>query len=226
MRDRISIDTWRIINRISQDLPGHPAPQDLGGQLSEAIPALDRLILTFAAFGGLAMESMTRGFAWRFLDMGRRIERALATITLLRGSLISEIKREPPLLEGLLEIADSSMTYRRRYMAALQVAPVLDLLLADAGNPRAVAFQLERLAEHLHELPPTEISAGLPLHWAIESLQAADLHEIARVDAAGRRPALEQLLLALSRTLAAISDAISQGYMSHTVTSRQLAANR
>ena len=224
VRDRISIDTWRIINRIAQDLPGHPAPHDLGGQLNEIIPGLDRLILTFAAFGGLAMESMTRGYAWRFLDMGRRIERALATLTLLRGSLLTETEREAPLLEGVLEIADSSMTYRRRYMATLQVAPVVDLLLADASNPRSVAFQLERLAEHIHGLPPTEVSAGLPLHSAITSLQNVDLHNIAATDAIGHRRELESLLNSLSKTLHTISDAISQGYLSHTVTSRQLAA--
>ncbi|HVX83624.1 MAG TPA: circularly permuted type 2 ATP-grasp protein [Phycisphaerae bacterium] len=225
VRDRMSIDTWRIINRISQDLPGHSAPHELGAQLNEIIPGLDRLILTFAAFGGLVMESMTRGYAWRFLDMGRRIERALGTIALLRGSLVNETEREPPVLEGVLEVADSSMTYRRRYMATLQAAPVVDLLVADAGNPRAVAFQLDRLAEHLHALPPTEVSAGLPLHSMMESLDRCDLRDVAAVDGQGHRPALEQLLNSLSKTLHIISDAISQGYMSHTVTSRQLAAN-
>ncbi|HUO10126.1 MAG TPA: circularly permuted type 2 ATP-grasp protein [Phycisphaerae bacterium] len=224
VRDRISIDTWRIINRISQDLPGHPAPRDLGGQLNDIIPGLDRLILTFAAFGGLAMESMTRGFAWRFLDMGRRIERALATVSLLRGALLSETEREGPLLEAILEIADSSMTYRRRYMATLQVGPVLDLLLADASNPRCVAFQLDRLAEHLHELPPTEVSAGLPMHSAIAALQGTDMRRVAEVDEEGHRAGLELLLNSLSKTLHSISDAISQGYLSHAVTSRQLAA--
>ena len=224
VRDRISIDTWRIINRIAQDLPGHPAPHDLGGQLNEIIPGLDRLILTFAAFGGLAMESMTRGYAWRFLDMGRRIERALATVTLLRGSLLTETEREAPLLEGVLEIADSSMTYRRRYMATLQVAPVVDLLLADASNPRSVAFQLERLEEHVQGLPPTEISPGLAIHSAIASLQNANLHKIAAVDADGHRPELETLLHSLAKSILTISDAISPGYLSHTVTSRQLAA--
>jgi uncharacterized alpha-E superfamily protein len=223
VRDRISIDTWRIINRISQDLPGNVASRYVGVRLNEIIPGLDRLILTFAAFGGLAMESMTRGYAWRFLDMGRRIERALGTLTLLRGTLQTETEREGSVLEAVLEIADSSMTYRRRYMTTLQVAPVLDLLVADESNPRAVAFQLERLAEHLHALPPTEISAGLALHSAIASLKGVDLHTVAAVGADGERAELEKLLASVSKTLHGVSDALSQGYLSHAVTSRQLA---
>ena len=149
VRDRISPDTWRIINSFDRELPA----AGRGAGLSEILPALDRLIITFAAFGGLAMESMTRGYAWRFLDMGRRIERALATVHLLRGALVHVPQREAPLLEAVLEIADSAMTYRRRYMTALQAAPVLDLLLADESNPRSAAFQLARLAEHIEALP-------------------------------------------------------------------------
>ena len=37
--------------------------------------ALDRTVITLAAFGGLVADSMTRGQGWRFLDMGRQLER-------------------------------------------------------------------------------------------------------------------------------------------------------
>jgi uncharacterized alpha-E superfamily protein len=154
VRDRISIDTWRIINRFDQDFP---PTRRAAIQVNDTLPALDRLIITFAAFGGLAMESMTRGFAWRFLDMGRRIERALLTLRTLRVTLVPVIHRQAPLLEAVLEIADSAMTYRRRYMTTLQVAPVLDLLLVDETNPRSVGFQLARLDEHVTALPHEDL---------------------------------------------------------------------
>jgi uncharacterized alpha-E superfamily protein len=80
---------------------------------------------------------MTRGQAWRFLDMGRRLERAMTLVTLLRGTLSERCDREGPLLEAVLEIADSGMTYRRRYLATLQVAPVVDLLLDRRRPTRA-----------------------------------------------------------------------------------------
>ena len=99
------------------------------------------------------MESMTRGPGWRFMDMGRRLERALSTLRLLRTTLVGRATALAPLLEAILEIADSSMTYRYRYMTSLQSAPVLDLLLIDETNPRSVGFQLRALADHARQLP-------------------------------------------------------------------------
>ena len=57
------------------------------------------------------------------------------------------------MLEPLLEVADSSMTYRRRYFAEAQLPPVLDLVLADATNPRALAFQLAPWPRCVAQLP-------------------------------------------------------------------------
>ncbi len=227
VRDRISIDTWRIINRFDQDFPPN---EKRNIWLNELIPALDRLIITFAAFGGLAMESMTRGFAWRFLDMGRRVERSLATLSLLRGTLGKVIEREAPLLEAILEIADSGMTYRRRYMTTLQVAPVLDLLLADETNPRSVAFQFARLAEHVDALPRVVTSAphgsgGQILLTAITDLRAANLQTESRPSHDNHRDSLDHLLHNFATALYAFSDTISESYLSHAIPARQLATN-
>src|SRR5204863_2032268 len=90
---------------------------------------------------------------WRFLDMGRRIERALQTLRLIRRTLVDTSSELVPLLEAILEICDSSMTYRSRYRFTLQLAPVLDLMLIDDSNPRAVGFQLNALSEHVALLP-------------------------------------------------------------------------
>jgi len=114
---------------------------------------LDRVITSLSALSGLAMESMTRGHGWRFLDMGRRLERALQGLSLLRAAFASGAERDGALLETLLAVADSSITYRRRYLAGLHPAAVVDLLLVDDGNPRAVLFQIEALREHLLHLP-------------------------------------------------------------------------
>ena len=75
---------------------------------------------TLAAFGGLVMESMTRGDGWRFLDMGRRIERAWQVVDLIRQGLGFACPRHSGQLEILLEIADSSITYRSRYLTSMQ----------------------------------------------------------------------------------------------------------
>ena len=107
----------------------------------------------------------------------------------------------------MLDVADSGMTYRRRYLASLQVVPVIDLLLTDDSNPRSVIFQLESLAEHLPQLPrlpaPT-LGAGrcassargaedTPdgiIAAAVARLREVDVAAVCAVDAQGRRPAL------------------------------------
>src|SRR4029078_6714950 len=92
----------------------------------------------------------------RFLDMGRKVERILHLIALLRGSLSIASPNEVPLLEALLEIADSLMTYRRRYLSTLHVAAVLDLIFADESNPRSLVAQLVGLKADVEQLPRSQ----------------------------------------------------------------------
>ncbi len=145
VRDRLSIDSIRIINHL-EDLTA-------GSGSTDPLEFLDEILLTLSGFSGFAMESMTRSFGWRFMDMGRRIERALHQTALI-SSALPQVPGEPRnVLETLLEISDSTMTYRARYRSAFQLAPVLDLLLVDESNPKSLAFQLSRIVGHLEHLP-------------------------------------------------------------------------
>jgi uncharacterized alpha-E superfamily protein len=114
---------------------------------------LNDTLFNLSAFSGLAMESMTRGLGWRFMDMGRRLERACNQVALMRVGLPLICSESRSTLEALLEVSDSIMTYRARYRAAFQIAPVMDLLLADESNPKSLAFQISRLAAHMDHLP-------------------------------------------------------------------------
>jgi uncharacterized alpha-E superfamily protein len=223
-RDRISTDMWRVLTSLDLD-----APAGSGDTLSDVLDLLNRIVSALAAFGGLAVESMTRSQGWRFLDMGRRLERSLQIITLLRATLVSASAHEGPVLEALLEIADSSMTYRRRYLSSLQTAPVLDLLLADESNPRSLAFQLAALAASLDELPR---EAALPgrspeqrlMLEILTALRLADVDELAQAASTGARPQLDSLLAHLGRELPVLSDTITHSYLSHLQASRHLAS--
>lgn len=148
VRDRLSVDTWRILNQLHH---GVRTP-NVRVQLDAALALLNRTIMELAAFSGMEMENMTRGNGWRFLDIGRRLERSVNLVHLVRAAL-SAAGASDAVLEPLLEIADSSMTYRRRYYTQAQLAPVLDLLLADEGNPRSLAFQVNAMAGHIDRLP-------------------------------------------------------------------------
>jgi uncharacterized circularly permuted ATP-grasp superfamily protein/uncharacterized alpha-E superfamily protein len=240
VRDRVSTDMWRVlrdlgkVRRFRGLFKGREGGRDRsdenngeGPTLSEELDLLDRTVLTLAAFGGLAMESVTRGEGWRFLDMGRKIERSLHTITLVRSTLVKVTPHEGPLLEALLEIADSSMTYRRRYQGTLQTAAVLDLLLADETNPRSLAFQLTALADDVEHLPGdgTRSGPGAQHPPAVSSLTPLPPAEVSRLERAndqGCRADLDELLSRLARVLRSLSDAITDTYLSHLQTSRHL----
>jgi uncharacterized alpha-E superfamily protein len=225
VRDRISADTWRVLTALDDELRGSSRALPLGA----AAALLDRTVLALAAFSGLGMESMTRGQAWRFLDMGRRLERATTLVLLLGSTLTERSDREVPLLEAILDVADSGMTYRRRYLATLQPAPVLDLLLTDETNPRSVIFQLRALVDHLEVLPAP--SGGLRSPQvriaiaALAELQLAEVETLAAADPDGRRPALEELLARLQQQIPALSDSLSSSYLSHAAVSRHLGAD-
>ena len=150
-RDRLSLDTWRAIYALtSADAPDEPAGAFDG---TGALAYLDMLIRRTAALSGLADENMTRGNNWLFFDLGRRIERTLAACPFVRHTLTVADERESGAIQLALEIADSAMTYSYRYRNAFQAAPAVDLLLLDASNPRAVAFQIEAIVRHAFDLP-------------------------------------------------------------------------
>jgi uncharacterized alpha-E superfamily protein len=229
VRDRISTDTYRVLATLDEDLT------DLRAALDHDSPTslhelLNQVVLTMAAFSGLAMESMSRGQAWMFLDLGRRLERAIGMVTLLRSTLVAPSERESALLDAVLEIADSAMTYRRRYLATLQVAPVLDLLLSDETNPRSVAFQLASLTEHFTRLPALETHAGkssehrlaLAMRYEIE---LCEVERLCTLDQSGHRPLLDAILRKLGTQLPRLSDSLSESYLAHARMSRHLSGS-
>jgi uncharacterized alpha-E superfamily protein len=227
LRDRISTDAWRVLNQLDQQLSSPPPPEPL--RISGAQAVLDQSITTLSAFSGLVMEGMTRGDGWRFLDIGRRLERAAQMVDLIRHGLGYECTSDSGQLEVLLEIADSSITYRSRYLTSMQADLVLDLLLLDEANPRSVAYQLARLREHVDQLPgsrsvirrPTEARIALSL---IAAVQLAEVREFMCVNSEGRRDHLENFLNRITSELRLLSDTLSREYFSQAGPTRQLSA--
>jgi uncharacterized circularly permuted ATP-grasp superfamily protein/uncharacterized alpha-E superfamily protein len=139
LRERLSRDNWRTLNQMARRLQ-----RDRGRQipLSETLAELDRDIVAFMTLSGFALDGMTRDTGWRFLSIGRRIERLQFICSLLQQALAGPADAD---LGWVLELADSSITYRSRYMARPEWLPVLDLLIRDVHNPRSVYFQLKGL---------------------------------------------------------------------------------
>jgi uncharacterized circularly permuted ATP-grasp superfamily protein/uncharacterized alpha-E superfamily protein len=228
MRNLLSGDTLRLINVVHDQL-GHLeeiAPQ----HLVELQEPLNNLITSLAALSGMVMESMLRGEPWLFLDIGRRLERGLLLVALLRGTLISV---RPPAVEtavlaAVLRSCESLMAYRRGYSASPEVVPSLALLLLNETNPRALAFQLASLEKHLAALPRD--SGALQLSEEARSvLEAAtavrlsDLAKLAATDPGGKlRGTLDQFLVRVEHLLHHASDALGRDYFTDARGPQQL----
>lgn len=224
VRDRISLDAYRIIARIGDSLaaPAEDSVHDLGA----CIERINRLITDLIALSGLAIEGMTRTHGWRFLQLGRRIERAYQISELLTATLVNPISEERVLLESVLRATDSLMTYRSRYLLQLRPHAAIDLLVNDDTNPRAIAFQLHAIKELLDQLSATSSKLSLGADQRIaESLlfriRMSDPGELAREDS-GRRRELDRITEQLIADLPRLSNAITARYLLHTSAAQEL----
>ena len=212
VRDRLTGDMYATFTQTLR--PARAGVEDatsLDG-LAHAMVGIQRFT---AAVAGVAAENMVRGGGWLFLDLGRRLERSRAIL----GEITSALDQSPARIEGglllILELCDSAITYRARYLNVVQAAPVLDLVLVDQGNPRGLAFQLTAMHSALDELSSggatRELLAGAAagllaeVEILVESVLSAPDQATA---AAGLPPRLEEV----GQGLAALSDRITRRY--------------
>jgi uncharacterized circularly permuted ATP-grasp superfamily protein/uncharacterized alpha-E superfamily protein len=215
LRDRLSLDTWKIVLRLLHDAgerlvtPPH--------HVDRMLEAFDEIIGLVAAFGGMASENMTRVTGWRFLDVGRRLERGIYA-----ASVLKELAADggEPALSLILELCDSSITYRSRYLGVLQAGPVIDLVLADETNPRGVAFQLRIASQRLGEIAasfgrPQSGPDRLAVDSILEAIRGFRLAALDDPEDRGARHRLVELLSYARGGLVQLSDTIQRSYFSH-----------
>jgi len=226
VRDRLSSDLLRVVSQFGFVARGADDPAWGYVSVGDALAVLNNCIGMLAALRGIEMENMTRGPGWHFLNIGRRIERSLHLVSIFRTIIVPLNLQTGPVLEMLLEVADSSMTYRSRYFTIVQPAPILDLLMNEEVNPRSLAFQLKDLSEHCRSLSSMPSGAGWPiskqkrLEEAASTLFHADVRRLCEPDPDGCRAQLDELLAALDAALPAFSNAITHAYFSHAEAER------
>jgi len=205
IRDRFSPDAWRAINDLAIMIS---APLAIGPAASAIAERVEAALRILSSLSGLAQENMTRLAGWRFLELGRRIERALLTCRLTR--CFAQPGGPDGELDVLLELADSQISYRQRYIMIAALTPVLDLVILDPNNPRSVVFQLERIETHLGALPNRNPSGRLSPVQQIAASIATRLRtaEAVAVD--------DALILDIEQALMKLSDAISAAYLTNT----------
>ena len=230
VRERLSADAFSVL--MSLDDAPRQDTLVLGNEFGQALKALDRLIRYLAAFSGMVMENMTRGVGWRFLDLGRRIERVRTLSQLTQQLTARGDPRTDGTLDLLLELADSTMTYLGRYQAQAQLARVLDLLLVDETNPRSVAFQMATIETHLSQFAHSKRDGllGPDMRIATEllsRLRLADVVELSEnVSRFGTRIALDRLSRDTEQGVDLLSDHVTRQYFSHASPRRVVSDER
>jgi uncharacterized circularly permuted ATP-grasp superfamily protein/uncharacterized alpha-E superfamily protein len=212
VRDRLSADTWRILNQLQLDSKSRAGRLPL----ANALTVCNTLIMDLAAFSGMEMENMTRGHGWRFLDLGRRLERAHNLVDTIRAALSSSSSADT--LSSLLEFADSTITYRRRYFSEPRLDSVLELLLVDRGNPRSFAYQLMALRDHARDLPAAQIciSPDKIVHRLNSLTTKTNGIQPDNIEPGATGP-FENFLFEITAELTGLSDDITEQYFCHTV---------
>ncbi len=155
VRERMSMDNWHVLWRLAQRLPSQKLT--VGG----ALEVLDEVMVSCVSLAGFAMDDMTRDESWRFLLLGRRLERLLHLAGVAGTVLGLSPEARQDSLEWLLEAANSIVTFRARYRAAPELLPVLHLVVLDPSNPHAVIFQLQDLLRNL-DASAEELGATMP----------------------------------------------------------------
>jgi uncharacterized alpha-E superfamily protein len=221
VRERLSADMTFLIGQLRDSFEvGRDSP------ILEGPARLTLCLELLSAFSGMERENINRGVGWLFLSIGRRFERAIYLTRQLREITKPLSEQDWPLLECLLEVADSSMSYRSRYYTTLQPLAVIDVLMADETNPRSLDFQLSHLADLYQKLPrhlPDDLQA---MRDALALLRSFDLRKL-RYPLPGSAKAgsgldglaqLERFLRGLGQLLPSWSNNLSSTYFSHART--------
>ncbi|SDN70630.1 circularly permuted type 2 ATP-grasp protein [Vreelandella arcis] len=223
IRDHLGDDAWRVLHQLRQRVSTFSPRLDT----SAARRACEDISAQVAAFFGLCNETMPHHYGWRFMDIGRFLDRLLGLLALLKLTLNAPLSPGLALWEVVLATTDNFTAYRRRYRSELHPEAILDLLLFDETNPRSVGYMLKRLERQIDRLPgsasPYRNAERRLLIQANAALHLADIERLSHLaDTPDAQDALGQLLDALIEPLSGLSEALSHSHFSHVERPRQL----
>lgn len=223
VRGKLSRENWQALVELQREAQSLDSE---GADFGELLDFLNRLLMSLAALSGFALDDMTRDDGWRFLMLGRCIERLQFLAESIAEFLRSRAAHDQSALEWLLELGNSSITYRTRYLASAQLIPVLDLLLLDEQNPHAVLFQLRMLLRSLGNLEASFAFSGdsrlAELERKLAGFQLGSL-ESPLFGQSGIRAVLgglADLLLQIASAAGAVSDQLALRFFVHVDASR------
>ncbi len=211
LRDRLTIETYSAFAHALRETKADIQPVSEAGvdAMVHAMAGLARLAATVA---GVSAEGMVRGGGWLFLDLGRRIERAWLSTLVLSTVMAQPPTRMEGTLRVVLELFDSAITYRTRYMSVLQPAAALDLVMADRSNPRSLAYQFAQMARLLEEAGAAELDLAGTASSLLRHVESM-VDEVAGADDPDQEAAgLAGRLATLAEETGALSDRITRRF--------------
>ena len=221
VRDWLSPDTWQRIHTTAESFSMSPTHE--WKDLADIVVTTSRLIGNLASVSGLIADGMNRGPSWRFLELGRCIERAGATARMLLTADLKNGNSSASILKTLIEVLDVQMTYRFRYRDQLQRNAVLDLAITDETNPRSLVYQIERLVSHVDRLPGVE---SRPLRSEDMRLVMQCAHSVRMLTAEDLSAAVPTNVIRALRSVeagtAALSNTLTRKYLVHSGIPRQI----
>ncbi len=235
VRDRLPTDCWHAVSTLGR------ASQHIGYRASpvQMLLRLNEIVTLSTALAGTIDETMPRGDAWRFLEIGKRLERAIHLVTVLRG--MSDVPRgaggeiahvsEHRILQAIVALTGASLPLSP---AALDRKSVLEAILINGNDPRTLIFQLTGLSSHLACLP--HVSSGSMISVVALAAQrvgeamalvpqavAKASHGTLKKRTAGAAPENNSIRAAFSlldEVLPEISNLLSRAYFTHAFARR------
>ncbi|UZR96125.1 circularly permuted type 2 ATP-grasp protein [Chondrinema litorale] len=218
VRDRLSLDTWRILESISEEWEHMQSKTSV----SDINRNLDNLIIKLMAFHGLNIDNMTREPSWYILNIGRFLESSMQTCAILKNILSAkhDTETEKTLLEFVLMANESLVTYRYRYRSTLEIYGVLSLLLIDELNPKSVVYQIENINYHVESMPTGKERYLNPIRKKLLEIttlvRLCDPQHLATIPEKEKsRVELRDLLGNVMQGLSEASNIINEHYFSH-----------
>jgi uncharacterized alpha-E superfamily protein len=215
IRDRLSVDHWRLVSSSFGRFEADCARARADGTFSvdEAVAALGRLAVHLSAITGAQVDQMTRDDGWRLMTIGRQLERLGTLARALEVMFDTGAIGRDDGYDFVLQLFDSTITYRALYQRRLEIPPLVDLLVQESANPRSLHGMARRIGNQIERLGTPgadQLLAHLPStsDWPL-------LAALSSVDDSGRHAALLQLTARLATGSRELSDAIGARYFSH-----------
>jgi len=222
LRERLSPEHWHAIEQGVQQFRRDCAPTRTQPEFStvQALHALEGASTALAAITGAQTDRMTRDDGWQLLSIGRHVERlgflASALLAALEAQALQARVDTHAQFAALLALFDSTITFHAQYQQSRALRDLLDLLVVDSDNPRALAWVARSLRARINKLADAPRESPDALAQQVPVLSQDQLSALCQRDAQEQLTALTACLHSCRQAAWQVSEGLTARYFSHT----------